>query len=279
MCAGRPNGQGDLASSLSTAAVFITITSSARIEKLIFGCSIGGNQLSPILHPTLLLAMFKKIICLIVVAIISPVVVNFVVSIPKIYNYPIAGETNAWIGYWASIMGGLLSVVVAYVVLKYTIVENRKLLKTELQQQKIEWLKSDIARHLTVIKFQNIVSVDMVLSGLNKIEEQRRLDGFYETLSIYGNEIKLIYDEEETIDRTMPKLKFVDLYLKCIKTICDDIQELTVLMNEATNDSYKQELNSFYERHIKPHQGLQKEVFDAAKHFIQTEEEKLTNIL
>ena len=169
--------------------------------------------------------------------IVSPIIVNLVITRNPLFDYRIAGESKDWIGFYGTFLGSVLASIVAYVVMIYTIKNNEEQTKKTLQQSELEHLRiikheelialrNDLSNRIANINYPSIIRACQYPFDFNPDDELNRLDNLYYLYQQLSNSSLLAYGTEKDFEYR----DFNYAYNTFLSQLCKYINELTIII-------------------------------------------------
>lgn len=171
-------------------------------------------------------------IIIILIAVLAPIGINGLLTKEKIAEYSIAGESKDWLSFYGSYLGGIFTAYISFIILSFTIRNNKVESKREVARQHLIELRTDLSRRVSALNFSRIGIVSLVMSNdFSRQEENLKLDNFHQELTRDINSFNLIYGtaKEPYI------IEFKNSYNACILAMFDDITDMTKLIAQIPN--------------------------------------------
>ena len=209
---------------------------------------------------------------------ISPIILNYLLSRNALWNYTVVGEGKDWLPYYGSIM----SSIAAFYILYQTLMQNRNLALLSHKHEELKLLKRDIARIISSIDLTQIIENSLYVDGFNCTQELLRLNALAQYYTKESNAVFLVYgnsNDEYALDFCNAFCTIIDSIVK------EDIDEMTRTLvelrsNTITKDEYKQRLLVVAKRITEERQQYYKVfVYPSAQRYLMNEEKKYSNLI
>ena len=93
------------------------------------------------------------------IAIVVPMVINYILTREKVFNYDVAGHGVDWIAFYGSFLGSALSSLVAYYILLKTIENTNKESYKKQKQDEYDKLCDDLSKRIAQIEVMEVYRV------------------------------------------------------------------------------------------------------------------------
>ncbi len=222
-------------------------------------------------HMNLMYMRKKGILLIFTVLLISPIVVNFLLSRNILWNYDVVGEGKDWIAYY----GSLISSFVAFYILYQTLLHNRKITLLSHKHDDLIGLKRDIAERITGIDLPQVIQNILFIDNFDCSQELLRLNNLSHQYTIESNAVLLVYgksDDKYASEFCNAYCTFIDNLIK------KDINEMTKIVidlrsNSITKEEYKQQMSEIANRITGERQHyFTNVVYPAARNYVKHEE-------
>ena len=209
---------------------------------------------------------------------ISPIVLNFLLSRNVLWNYNVVGEGKDWLPYYGSIM----SSIAAFYILYQTLMQNRNLALLSHKHEELNVLRRDIARIISGIDLTQIIQNILYIDDFNCSQGIIRLNALSLHYTKESNAVLLVYGNSNNKYAS----DFCNVFCTLIDSLVkDDIGELTNLLVELrsgiiTEDEYKQRLLVISKRITEERQQYYRNVvYPAAQNYVEHEEKKYNDMI
>ena len=208
---------------------------------------------------------------------ISPFILNYLLSRNVLWNYTVVGEGKDWLPYF----GSIVSSIAAFYILYQTLTQNRNLALLSHKHEELKLLKRDIARIISSIDLTQIIENSLYVDSFNCSQEILRLNALAQYYTKESNAVLLVYGNSDN--------KFAQEFSNAFCTLIDslvkeDIGEITNILvelrsNIITKDEYKERLLGVSKRITEQRQQYYKDVvYPTAQRYVKNEQKKYNDM-
>ena len=203
----------------------------------------------------------RKILNCIFILLLVPVLINFIVGTKNIFPLPLVGTPSAWLVFWGSYVGSLISAAIAIIVLWRTREYNHKEFVLQDKRRLYREFRNSIASRIGKLENSGIINLKnaSTLSNDSIREEMWRLQQYRAQLysDVFSSTIKFVYG-----DNSDEEIRFVYLYTEHIRCTVKLVEDMITQYSKYVNmDQDKNEvLKGIIFEFCKQMEELQKKV-------------------
>lgn len=198
-----------------------------------------------------LLSMSTTKKCIVIsslIALMVPVIINFVVAGHRIWLYPVAN--GEWVDFWASYLGAIITASTSFIILWFSLKENRRKDNWKKNVEDYKNLKEDIAYRISLFDATEINQGMLAKRKLNVANELDRLQHLYHQYLQLYNYLFFMYGQSDNIKQK----KFSNEYEKILREAIDCINNLTEFLYSINS------LDTIYKEYIDKRNSIQHNV-------------------
>lgn len=224
-----------------------------------------------------------RVVIIIAVALLLPVILNFVVGLERPNNISVVGYPETWIGFYGSYIGGVLTALIGFLTLWQTSKNNDKKLRIAYQKSIVENLERTLAQCVSLFNFPKIVAVALYISK-GKTTEPNIIYRIQQDLNEYCCQITETANAWYTVYNGREEQEIKDFqrsYKQCVDYFLDKINEMTKIIKSLdmpiSEDVYAR-INTFINTGSKQAGILLADLLDKASAWLDLERANLRKI-
>ncbi|SEA17294.1 hypothetical protein SAMN05444145_10249 [Alistipes timonensis JC136] len=171
--------------------------------------------------------ILRTVILVAILSILIPIGLNYILNQETPCKITVVGEGKDWLSFYGSYIGGVLTSLISFTILLFTINHNKNSQQIILQEQSLSQLKHDLATRISQLNFSRIGIVSLVLIDTERCKEENlKLDDFHQELTREFNAFNLVYENS----RDHHISTFMRAYTLCVQQLFEDITTMTELI-------------------------------------------------
>lgn len=188
-----------------------------------------------------------------IVIIVTPVVVNYILTREIVCNYDVAGRGVDWINFYGSFLGSALTAFIAYYVLVKTIQNGNRENIIRQKRQELDWLRDDLSERISKLEVTDAFRVLLYKGNVDVNEELERLTNLLYEYKVKTNSSMLKYGLQSEDEKCK---EFFDEYNSLIADVCEAINTMMKILAKfsCTSD------HEVYMKDLSIMEGIMKEL-------------------
>ena len=163
---------------------------------------------------------------------LAPILVNYIVSTNRCFDYNIAGGPKDWISFYGSFSGGVITALISLMIVNLSLNHSSSELKRSRAIQDLKDLKIDLARIVSLSNFTDIASTPMKETNYSRHEaEIQKLKQLHSSIIYRLNSTNLVYMH------TVEAEKFLNANQICSEQMLQTIAKM-IRFKEMLIDGY-----------------------------------------
>lgn len=221
-----------------------------------------------------------RVVIIIAVALLLPVILNFVVGLERPNNISVVGYPETWIGFYGSYIGGVLTALIGFLTLWQTSKNNDKKLRIAYQKSIVEDLERTLTQCVSLFDFSRLGTISLYFNNPDKYDEVlQKLDEYYRHVLTVANAWAVIYDGNE---KTEVK-NFQNIYHRCVKELIEYINDVSKAIVRLKDSSKEEQASAVSDIKVvlgkeAEYNCLLHELFEQAKFWLASERTELQRL-
>lgn len=239
--------------------------------------------------------MKKKIwiVLIIILALITPIILNIIIgSTNPLDSIRVVGTEDAWLGFYGSYIGGVLTAVIAFMTMWQSSKHNTLNIMIQQQEAYIKEMNNTLAERISKLDFWYIGSISLHTHEEEEEKFYMRVPSEIDKLNDLSKDISRLYNAYGMLHsqtKNIAEKDFNEFYETCVRQYKKRVDEMTIMLATVQNgrktaqhseiyQSFRSELADFNLKLIDDKEHYTQVLFKKANSIIQAEEKKLEKL-
>ena len=193
----------------------------------------------------------KWILCLIIVALIIPFVLNFVLVSDTPNGFNVIGNPVNWLLFYGSYLGGVITAIIGFITMQKSGKQNKTNIEITYKRESLKELRNTLATCVSSFDYTRLGTINMYIDDPDKYNYvSEKLDEYYASVTNTANAWRTMYngDTREEVENFLKAyrncFKFLTAKIKDVKHKIDALKEAKLTHNTEAEKTAKDEIKT-----------------------------------